>query len=262
MFSLEGRRALVTGAGGGIGSAIAEALAMQGADVAITDIREDAATAVADQLREKYLINRRLVPIRLDVTSEESVRSAFSKAAQEVGEIDILVNVAGIAKLVRFEEMTFAEWREMLACHLDGTFLCTRYAIPGMLRRRFGRIICISSVVSTTGVAYEVHYGAAKSGIDGLVRALAREVASRGVTINAIAPGYIDTPLSAVIPPEEMALLTKNIPVGRFGRPSEVAALAAYLASDEAAYMTGQVIILSGGFSYGHADLDAMRPTE
>ena len=257
MFDLTGRNALVTGAGGGLGSAIASCLAAQGASVAVTDLLEAAAETTASDLSSRFP-NQRFRAIKLDVTDEDNVRAAYVQAAAEVGDIDVLVNVAGIATIVRFEEMTFSEWREMLGIHLDGTFLCTRYALPGMLERGFGRVICISSIVSTTGVAYETHYGAAKGGIDGLVRSLSREVASRGVTVNAIRPGYFDTPLSAMIPAEELRLLQECIAVGRFGRPEEVGALAVYLASDEAEYMTGELISPNGGFSYGHADLDAL----
>ena len=123
-----------------------------------------------------------------------------------------------------------------------------------MLERSWGRIICVSSIVATTGVSYEVHYAAAKAGIEGMVRALAREVASRGVTVNAIAPGYFDTPLNDLAPDGMMEELARNIPIGRLGHPSEIGALAAYLASGEAAYLTGQVISPNGCFSYGHAD--------
>ena len=257
MFSLEGRKALVTGAGGGLGSAIAEALAIQGADVVLTDLDEAKAAAKVAAIGER-LSDRTLVSLAMDVTSEESVRDTFVAATEHLGLIDVMVNVAGIAKIRPLHEMSFEEWREMLAIHLDGTFLGTRYALPDMLERGWGRVICVSSIVADTGVAYEAHYGAAKGGINGLIRSVAREVAPKGVTVNAIAPGYFDTPLSEMIPPEEYRLLSENIAVGRFGKPEEVGALAAYLASDEAAYITGEVLRPHGGFSYGHADLDAV----
>lgn len=257
MFSLEGRKALVTGAGGGLGSAIAEALATQGADVVLTDLYEAKAAAKVAEISER-LSDRTLVSLAMDVTSEQSVRDTFVAAKERLGLIDVMVNVAGIAKIRPLHEMSFDEWREMLSIHLDGTFLGTRYALPDMLERGWGRVICVSSIVADTGVAYEAHYGAAKGGINGLIRSVAREVAPKGVTVNAIAPGYFDTPLSEMIPPEEYRLLSENIAVGRFGKPEEVGALAAYLASDEAAYITGEVLRPHGGFSYGHADLDAV----
>lgn len=252
--SLDGRRALVTGAAGGLGAAISEALANSGADVALADLDLDKARKLSSALTEKFPI-RTFTSMEVDVTSEASVAKAFEHAVNKLGGLDTLVTVAGIFKSSRFEHLSFSDWRDMLACHLDGTFLCARAVLPGMLRQGFGRIICISSVASLSGVAYEVSYGAAKGGIDGLVRSLAREVASRGVTVNAIAPGYFDTPVNLGKPLAEKALITQNIPVGRFGRPEEVGTLAVYLASQEAAYTTGQVISPNGAFTYGAADL-------
>jgi len=253
MFSLEGRSAFVTGAGGGLGSAIAAAFLHQGADVALADLNVDAVMSRTAELANTYP-DRRVVGVALDVTDPQGVSSAFAEARSVIGQIDVLANVAGIGHLVRFEEMTFEEWRRMLAVHLDGTFLCTREAIGPMLDNRFGRIICTSSIVATTGVSYEVHYTAAKGGIEGMVRALAREVASRLVTVNSIAPGYFDTPLNDLAPKEMVEELVRNVPVGRMGEPAEIGALAVYLASNEAAYLTGQVISPNGCFSYGYAD--------
>ncbi|MEX0663287.1 MAG: SDR family NAD(P)-dependent oxidoreductase [Acidimicrobiia bacterium] len=253
MFSLAGRSAFVTGAGGGLGSAVAAAFARQGADVALADVNVDAAASRAAELAREHP-DRTVTAVSLEVTDPQSVSDAFARARSEIGAIDVLANVAGIGHLVRFEEMTFEEWRHMLAVHLDGTFLCTREAIGPMLANRFGRIICTSSIVATTGVSYEVHYTAAKGGIEGMVRALAREVASRLVTVNSIAPGYFDTPLNDLAPKEMVENLVRNVPVGRMGDPAEIGALAVYLASNEAAYLTGQVISPNGCFSYGYAD--------
>lgn len=253
MFSLEGHTALVTGAGGGLGAAICAAFAAQGADVAVADINLDAATAVAREIA--VLTHRdRALAVHLDVVDEASVERAMTEATERLGAPDILVNCAGIAQLARFESMSTADWRRMMSVHLDGTFFCTRCALGPMLARRRGRVICLSSIAAGMGAACETHYAAAKAGVEGLVRALSREVASRGVTVNAIAPGFFDTPINAIGSEEEMAEFRRNILVGRLGAPAEIGALAVYIASDEAAYLTGQVISPNGGITYGHAD--------
>ena len=251
MFDLTGRIALVTGGGGGLGGAVVKALADQGAVVIVSDLDGAAAESVAEAVSG---VDRTVVPYRLDVTDESDVDQVFSDIEHTVGTIDVLVAMAGIGQVIRFEEMSFEDWRSMVTVHLDGTFLCSRRALGPMLIQGHGRIITTSSIVATTGVAYEVHYSAAKAGIEGMVRALAREVASRGVTVNAIAPGYFDTQLNDLAPPEIMEAIVANIPLGRFGRPEELGYLAVYLASDEAAYLTGEVISPHGCFSYGSAD--------
>ena len=231
--------------------AVAEALAAQGARVVITDVDVQAAEAAAEKIAGD---DRTVTSHRLDVTDENDVDRVFTDVEQTLGPVDVLVAMAGIGQVVRFEELTYADWRKMVAVHLDGTFLCAQRALRTMLEQGHGRIVATSSIVATTGVAYEVHYSAAKAGIEGLVKALAREVAGRGVTVNAIAPGYFDTELNDLAPPEIMEAIVANIPVGRFGRPDEIGGLAAYLASDEAAYLTGEVISPHGCFSYGSAD--------
>lgn len=251
MFNLTGNTALVTGGGGGLGSAVVAALAAQGAAVVVTDLDEAASEAAA---KETAGPGRTVRSDRLDVTDESDVDRVFTDVEDAFGPVSILVAMAGIGQVVHFEELTYEDWRRMVSVHLDGTFLCSRRALGPMLERRKGRIIATSSIVATTGVAYEVHYSAAKAGIEGMVKALAREVAARGVTVNAIAPGYFDTQLNDLAPPEIMETIMTNIPLGRFGRPSEIGALAAYLASDEAAYLTGEVISPHGCFSYGSAD--------
>jgi 3-oxoacyl-[acyl-carrier protein] reductase len=251
VFNLTGNTALVTGGGGGLGSAVVAALAAQGAAVVVTDLDEAAAEAVA---KDTTGPGRTVRSDRLDVTDESDVDRVFTDVEDALGPVSVLVAMAGIGQVVRFEELTYEYWRRMVSVHLDGTFLCSRRALGPMLERRKGRIIATSSIVATTGVAYEVHYAAAKAGIEGMVKALAREVAARGVTVNAIAPGYFDTQLNDLAPPEIMETIVTNIPLGRFGRPAEIGALAAYLASDEAAYLTGEVISPHGCFSYGSAD--------
>ena len=251
MFNLRGKTALVTGGGGGLWSAVAEALAGQGAIVVVTDLDGTAADAAAEKAAGT---DRTVASYQLDVTAEHDVDRVFTEVEHVFGPVGVLVAMAGIGQVVRFEELTYDDWRKMVAVHLDGTFLCSRRALGPMLDCRNGRIIATSSIVATTGVAYEVHYSAAKAGIEGMVKALAREVAARGVTVNAIAPGYFDTALNDSAPPEIMEAIVANIPVGRFGQPEEIGALVAYLASDEAAYLTGEVISPHGCFSYGSAD--------
>lgn len=252
MFSLAGRRAVLTGGAGGLGSAIAYTLAAQGASVAICDLRPDAAANLAASIVAD-LPDATAVGIEMDVTDEESVLAAIAAARDALGgHPEVVVPAAGVGELKAIEEMTFAEWRAMLAVHLDGTFLPVRHTIGPMLEHGFGRIICFSSIASLQGVAKQAHYAAGKGGIDGLVRSFSREVAGRGVTVNAIAPGYFESPLNDLAPPGRIEALTANVPLGRFGHPREIGALVAFLASEEAAYLTGEIISPNGGFTYCH----------
>ena len=251
MFSLDGRSALLAGGAGGLGSAVAAALAEQGACVAIADLRPDVAEGLARELTARHP-QQVFVGLSMDVTDEASVVAGVAEATRAVGSPDIVVLLAGIGELQPIADMSFQQWRHMLAIHLDGTFLGIRHTINPMIERGWGRVICFSSVASLQGVARQAHYAAGKGGVDGLVRSFSREVASAGVTVNAIAPGYIESPLNDVAPPGRIEALTQSVPLGRFGFPSEIGALAAYLASEEAAYLTGQIISPNGGFKYCH----------
>jgi 3-oxoacyl-[acyl-carrier protein] reductase len=249
MFSLQGRRALICGGAGALGSAVGRALATQGANVVVGDVRPDAAAAAARSIGEAAP-ERVAGWVAMDVTDEDSVRAAVGDAARQLGGVDIVVPAAGVGRRIDFDRMSFTDWRWMLSIHLDGTFLCIRHALPAMIEQGFGRVICFSSIASLQGVAYQVDYAAAKGGIDGLVRSLAREVAGRGVTVNAIAPGYFESPLNDSGTQERVQALRESVPVGRFGDPAEIGALAVYLASDEAGYLTGQIVSPNGGFQF------------
>ena len=251
MFSLEGRTALLTGGAGGLGRAVAAAFAEQGASVAIADLRPEAAESAARELAEQYPAQA-FAEVEMDVTDEASVEAGVAEATRAVGSPDIAVLLAGIGELQTVRDMSFQQWRRMLAIHLDGTFLGIRHTVNPMIERGWGRVICFSSVASLQGVARQAHYAAGKGGIDGLVRSFSREVAADGVTVNAIAPGYIESPLNDLAPEGRIEALEAAVPTGRFGYPAEIGALAAYLASPEAAYLTGQIISPNGGFKYCH----------
>lgn len=168
--------------------------------------------------------------------------------------MDILVTAAGVGRVAKVAEQSWEQWRWMVGTHLDGTFLCIRNVLPGMIERGYGRIICFSSI-ATHGVAGQVDYAAAKAGVEGLVRSLAREVAEHGVTVNAIAPGYVESPFNDAGSRQRMELVRDSVPVGRLGRPDEIGALALYLASTEAGFTTGEVVSPNGGFTYcAHVD--------
>lgn len=245
------RVALVTGGSGGIGSEIASALAGQGCRVAIgyasdasgaeTTAKEIVAAGGADAL-----------PISIDVTSTDSVEAAFSTIESELGPVEILVNNAGVTADGLLMRMDDEQWDRVLRTNLDGAFRCTRRASARMVRARWGRIVNVGSVAGLTGSAGQVNYGAAKAGLVGLTRAVARELASRSVTCNLVAPGPIDTAMTAALSAERQAELTAQVPLNRFGKAVEVAAAVAFLCSDSAAYITGAVVPVDGGLGMGH----------
>lgn len=248
MFSLLGRNALITGGGGGLGRAMAQAFLSQGASVILADLV--AADPVVEVLQRDHP-DRIVGAVSMDITDEQSVIAGVAAAEQILGgTADIVVTAAGIGELRLIEEMTFAEWRRMVGVHLDGTFLALRHTVGPMLAKGFGRFVCFSSIASLQGVDRQAHYAAGKGGVDGLVRSFSLEVASRGVTVNAIAPGYFESPLNDLASPERLQRLRSNVPSGQFGDPAQIGALAVYLSSDESSYLTGQIISPNGGFRY------------
>jgi 3-oxoacyl-[acyl-carrier protein] reductase len=246
-LKLLGKVALVTGASSGIGKAIGIYLAEEGADVAInyhSNLEE--AEEVVKQIKS---MGRRAIAIKADVSSSAEVKEMFAKVIGEFSTLDILVNNAGIGNLMPAVSMRDDAWNIMLGIHLYGTMNCTREALRIMLNKKAGKIINIASICGTTGCLGASHYSAAKGGIIGYTHAVAREVISQGINVNAVAPGYIDTPLltKGGITDETLKLLLAEIPIGRLGKPREIASLVAYLATDDANFIVGQVISPNGG---------------
>ena len=239
-----GKVALVTGSGRGIGKAIALKLAENGATLIINDVGD---AAPAEQtVTEIKNMNRRAMAIMADVSSSSDVNQMVATAITTFGKIDILVNNAGITRDQLTMRMTDEEWDKVLAIDLKSVFLCTRAVLRPMLKQRSGRIISMSSVVGIIGNAGQANYAAAKAGIIGFTKTIAKEVASRGITVNAVAPGFIDTPLTQVLPEERKQTLMAGIPLGYLGTPRDIAETVAFLASEEALYITGQVITVDG----------------
>lgn len=241
---LKDKKAFITGGSQGIGKAIALVLAEAGADVAIGGRNLEKLNLVAEELQST---GRRILPIQADVTQADQVRNAFSRVSSEFGRLDILVNNAGVTKDGLLLRMKAEDWDVVLESNLKGVFLCTQEAIKIMLRQRYGRIINISSVVGQTGNSGQSNYVASKAGIDGFTRSIAQEVASRNITVNSIAPGFIDTAMTQVLPDAVKTKLLEKIPLGRMGLDREVAYGVKFLASDEAAYITGHVLNINGG---------------
>ena len=244
-----GKVAIVTGSGRGIGKAIAMKLAENGATLVINDVGD---SAPAEQtVTEIKNLNRQAVAIMADVSSSADVTKMMETAIAAYGKVDILVNNAGITRDQLTMKMTDEEWDKVLAIDLKSVFLCTRAVLRPMLKQRSGRIISMSSVVGIIGNAGQANYAAAKAGIIGFTKTIAKEVASRGITVNAVAPGFIDTPMTQVLPEERKQALMANIPLGYLGTPRDIAETVAFLASEEARYITGQVISVDGGISLG-----------
>ena len=243
MFSLEGKNALITGATGGIGESIARALHAQGATVSLSGTRAEKLEALASDLGERAFVT----PANL--SDREAVMGLLPAAEEKMGSVDILVNNAGITRDNIFMRMKDEEWDQVLEVNLTSGFLLCRAAIKGMMKRRTGRIIGITSVVGVTGNPGQVNYAAAKSGMIGMYKSLAREVASRNITVNCIAPGFIETAMTDALNDKQKDSILTSVPAGRLGTASEIASAATYLASDEAAYVTGQTLHVNGGMA-------------
>ncbi len=243
MFSLAGKKALVTGASGGIGSAIAEALHGNGAVVTLSGTRVDALEAVAQRLGP----NVHVAPA--DLGDAAAVEKLAPEAERLMGGLDILVNNAGLTRDGLAVRMKDEDWQAVMRVNLEAAFRLSRAALKGMMRQRFGRIIAISSVVGVTGNAGQANYAASKAGLIGMSKALATEVASRGITVNCVAPGFIESAMTGKLNEKQRDAILGAIPAGRLGSGAEVAAAVVFLASDEAAYITGQTVHVNGGMA-------------
>lgn len=243
MFDLTGKRAVVTGASGGIGGAIAKALHTQGASVALSGTRVEALQAVADRLGERAHV------VPADLSNAEGADKLIKDSEAAMGGIDILVNNAGLTRDQLAMRMKDEDWQTVLDVNLTAAFRLSRACLRGMMKARAGRIIGITSVVGATGNAGQTNYAASKAGMIGMSKSLAQEVASRGITVNCVAPGFIETAMTDVLSDDIKTKLLAGIPAGRLGNVDDIAAACVYLASDEASYVTGQTLHVNGGMA-------------
>ena len=244
MFELTGKRALVTGASGAIGGAIARAFHKQGASVALSGTKRPALEALAAELGDRVAVTP------CDLSKAEEVEKLVPDAEAALGgEIDILVNNAGMTKDMLFARMSDEDWQAVLDVNLTAAFRLSRAVLRGMMRRRTGRIVSISSVVAVVGNPGQANYSASKAGLMAMTRSLAAEIASRNVTVNCVAPGFTTSAMTDVLNEKQKAAIMERVPVRRLGTPAEVAGAVVYLASDEAAYVTGQTIHVNGGMA-------------
>lgn len=244
MFSLEGKTALVTGASGGLGAAIARALHAQGAELVLSGTREAALAEVAATLGERVHV------CAANLSSAEEADALVGKAEAVLGKpLDILVNNAGLTRDGLIIRMKDEDWSQVMTVDLESPFRLCRAALKGMLRRRSGRVINIASIVGVTGNGGQANYSAAKAGMIGMTKSLAQEVGSRGVTVNVIAPGFVETAMTAVLPDAQREKLLGSIPLGRMGKPEDIASAVVYLASEEAGWVTGMTMNVNGGMA-------------
>lgn len=241
---LQGKKALVTGGGRGIGKAIACALAKDGADIVISDIDLDSANRSAEEIRT---LGRDALGLKADISMPDEVEGMFKSVIDEFGGIDILINNAGITKDSLLVRMKDEDWNAVLRINLDGAFYCSRAAGKLMMKQKSGRIVNIASIVGVMGNAGQVNYSASKAGLIGLTKSCARELASRGVTVNAIAPGFIDTAMTQALSDSVKKKLMEQIPLGRLGTADDIANAIRFLVSPASNYITGQVIHVNGG---------------
>ncbi|MCP4923923.1 MAG: 3-oxoacyl-[acyl-carrier-protein] reductase [bacterium] len=243
MFDLSGQKALVTGASGGIGSAIATALHAQGATVALSGTRTDALERLAFKLGSRCHV------LACNLNDREEVEGLVQRAEDALGQVDILVNNAGITRDTLMARMKNEDWDSVLNINLTSAFLLTRASLKAMMRRRSGRIINISSIVGVTGNPGQTNYCASKAGIIGLSKSLAQEVASRGITVNCVAPGFIRSAMTDQLNEDQSKVICAKIPTGKIGSPEDIAAACVYLSSKESQYMTGQTLHVNGGMA-------------
>lgn len=243
-MSLQGKVAIVTGAAQGIGRAIAEALANAGADIAVADLDPGRS---ADTVAAVEKIGRKALNIKVNVADANDTKAMAEHVIKTWGKIDILVNNAGITRDALLLRMKEEDWNLVLQVNLNGTFNCTKAVLQPMTKQRYGRIVNIASIVGAMGNVGQANYAASKAAVIGFTKTVAREYASRNVTVNAVAPGFIDTAMTQGLPTEVKEALQKQIPLGRLGTPADIAAAVQFLVSDEAAYVTGQVLHVNGG---------------
>ncbi len=241
---MSNRVAFVTGASRGIGRAIALSLCQSGFDIVVASPELDNNEKVAGEIRA---LGGDAITMDLDVSSPDSVKSVFAKTLEAKGRVDALINNAGITRDGLAMRMKQADWDLVLKINLSGAFNCIQQALPGMMRARWGRIVNIASVVGQAGSPGQANYAASKAGLIGMTKAVAQEIASRGVTVNAVAPGYIQTDMTAVLPNEVKQKILASVPMGRMGQPEDIARAVKFLVSDDAAYITGQVLAVNGG---------------